>query len=142
FTRTGDDPLLRAEIDDAAAGFVARFLGDHLLDRSFAPVEHACEIDAHDLLPLRIGGLQESCSRGNRSVVDHYVEATIASDSRRDQAVNLIPLPHVDVLEEAFTSRTADELERWLASFERLSGHVGERDPGPFTRVCQGDGAA
>src|SRR5438552_2579313 len=142
FARTRHDALLGAEVDDPAARLVPRFLTDHLLDGAFASVKHACEIDAHDLLPLRLGCLEKRRSGGDGGVVDHHVEATVTCYGRRDQPIDLIPLPNVDLLEESLAAGAADELERWLAAFQGFSGHIREHDAGSFTGVGEGDGAA
>src|SRR5262249_11474843 len=110
-TWTRHDALLRSKIYDAAACLIPRLLANHLLDGALASVEHAGEIDAHDVFPLRIGCFQETRSGGGRGVVDHYVHAPVPCNSRADQAIDLIPLSDVDALEKRFSSRPEDEIE-------------------------------
>jgi hypothetical protein len=141
FARTRHDALLGTEVDDPAACFVPRFLTNHLLDGAFASVKHACEIDAHDLLPLRVGGIEEGGSGGDCGVVDHYVEATETRYGSCDQSIDLIPLPNVDLLKETLTSGAVNQIERRLTAFEGFSSYIGERNTGPFLGVGQGDGA-
>src|SRR5205807_3209289 len=51
--RRGHDTLLGPQVDQATPDLLPRLLSDHLLYRALAAVEHARQIDAHDLLPLR-----------------------------------------------------------------------------------------
>src|SRR5262249_39790639 len=51
-SRGSHDALLGAQVDEAPPDLLPWFLRDHLLYRALATVEHARQVDAHDLLPL------------------------------------------------------------------------------------------
>src|SRR5262249_31065812 len=96
--RAGHDALLRSEVDDAPPDLLARLLGDHLLYRALAAVEHARQIDAHDVLPLRGLGLEQRGAGVCRCVVHHDIKPAMAFNRRADQRVDVLPASYVGLV--------------------------------------------
>ena len=85
---------------------------------------------------------RQSRCRRDRRVVDHDIEAAVACHGGADQAINLIPLPHVDALEKTLAPAAQDQIESGLAAFEGRAHEIRKDYPGAFPCECQGDRAA
>src|SRR6185437_4536801 len=70
----GDHAVLRGDVDDAPAGFVADLLGQHAAHRGPAYQEHAGHVDRHDVVPFLEAGLGERLAGAHDRVVDDNVE--------------------------------------------------------------------
>src|SRR5262249_52543839 len=109
---------------------------------TLASVKHACEINAHDVFPLRFGGFQQTRCRRDRRVVDHDIEAAVTRHGGSDQSVNLSPLADVDALAEGLASGALDQLESGHTAFEGCVHDSRKSYSRAFFRECQGDRAA
>src|SRR5262249_51072621 len=116
-------------------------LRDHLLDRTLAAVEHAREIDAHHLLPLRELCFEQRRAGVGGGIVDHDVEPAVAVDRTADERVDFLPAPDVGPVKGRRAARPGDGRDCRLAAFDGLLADISDHDARPFAGETDGDRA-